>query len=558
MASRLEPRAWHLPDEHPISELIDRAQKTFSKLIPKRSISVEQAAQQYRTRRGRHPPSGFDAWFEAAQSKDAIIIEQFFDQIHHDLAPFWAMDPWEMRRRASLQPQRIQIRQGEISIVAEFGNLPKRRDWMELWTGVLKEIVPHIPNPDMVINVLDESRMLVPWEDIARYTAVEQIQRHLFPIEEAKTEYTYYSGMDMESHNKYEAKWIEDQASNYWNYLKATCPPDSPAREFDREISTLMPAGYIEESYPITHWPIHRYHGFVSNSTASQDACHQPHLRSQHRTFVQPGAISSVTSLVFPMFGGSKLPQNNEILIPGAMYLTEEERYSGGSGHGGAWSEKKDGLVWRATVDNWWKFHRHRFVQMMNGSAVSLLEDGAAPVDPKMDFRLPRPDDGDADLETPAQKSGRLGSSLAKFADVGFVWMYCDPVEYNFWGRRKDTCPYTDPYYTMKHKMTMKEHSSLPLKATVYTEQHDHRLIPWLHFVPFDNTFSDIYAVLDYFQKHDMEARRIAEEGQKWAQKVLRREDMVLYMWRLLLEYARVMDPHRDRLGYVEDLNVPS
>jgi hypothetical protein len=34
----------------------------------------------------------------------------------------------------------------------------------------------------------------------------------------------------------------------------------------------------------------------------------------------------------------------------------------------------------------------------------------------------------------------------------------------------------------------------------------------------------------------------------------LRREDMLIYMYRLLLEYARLMDDKRDRLGWVEDL----
>jgi hypothetical protein len=35
---------------------------------------------------------------------------------------------------------------------------------------------------------------------------------------------------------------------------------------------------------------------------------------------------------------------------------------------------------------------------------------------------------------------------------------------------------------------------------------------------------------------------------------VLRREDMLLYVWRLLLEFARVCDENRARLGYVDDL----
>ena len=97
--------------------------------------------------------------------------------------------------------------------------------------------------------------------------------------------------------------------------------------------------------------------------------------------------------------------------------------------------------------------------------------------------------------------------------------------------------------------------TSMPLKATIYTEWHDDRLVPWVHFVPFDSSYMDIYAVMDYFlHGHDFQAERIADESRTWAESVLREEDMILYVWRLLLEYARVVDDKRDRLSYVADL----
>lgn len=86
--------------------------------------------------------------------------------------------------------------------------------------------------------------------------------------------------------------------------------------------------------------------------------------------------------------------------------------------------------------------------------------------------------------------------------------------------------------------------SSLPLKAIIYAEWHDDRLAPWLHFVPLDNTFQDLYPALEFFADGDgpgdAAARFIAEQGQRWADRVLRREDMRLYVWRLLLEWARL------------------
>jgi len=97
--------------------------------------------------------------------------------------------------------------------------------------------------------------------------------------------------------------------------------------------------------------------------------------------------------------------------------------------------------------------------------------------------------------------------------------------------------------------------SSLPIKATIYSEWHDDRLMPWVHFVPMGNSYLDLYGIMSYFLNgHDMVAHRIASEGRVWAEKVLRREDMLMYVWRVLLEFARVCDDDRERLGFVGDL----
>jgi hypothetical protein len=302
-----------------------------------------------------------------------------------------------------------------------------------------------------------------------------------------------------------------------------------------------------------------------------------------HGTFIESISMSTLND-IFPMFGGSKLPQNNEMLIPGGMYLTQRAFYSGGSGHGAAWSKKKDGVIWRGVAsggrnkdDNWWHFHRHRFVQMMNGTTVSLVESGDGAAGPT--FELAPVDV----YNLTAQREGRIGSWLGGLTDVGFVNLECFPVLSDAEGKQILTCPHTDPYYSVAGSVPMKDQydykflpdvdgnsysarwrgfvtsTSLPLKASIYAEWHDDRLVPWVHYVPFDNTYSDIYGVLDYFLRgHDAAAQRIAEEGQAWGGKVLRRDDMMMYVWRLLLEYARVVDPGRDRLAFVADLIMPS
>lgn len=99
--------------------------------------------------------------------------------------------------------------------------------------------------------------------------------------------------------------------------------------------------------------------------------------------------------------------------------------------------------------------------------------------------------------------------------------------------------------------------------------RYSERLIPWAHFVPIDLRFHALHSTLAYFagiqnkegrklngREVSMAARQedgkwIAEEGQRWAAKALRSEDREVYMFRLLLEWGRIIDEKRDEIGFV-------
>ena len=46
-------------------------------------------------------------------------------------------------------------------------------------------------------------------------------------------------------------------------------------------------------------------------------------------------------------------------------------------------------------------------------------------------------------------------------------------------------------------------------------------------------------------------AQRIAQQGRDWAPHVFGREQMEVWLFRLLLEYGRVIDDNRENIGYV-------
>ncbi|KAF7377994.1 SPX domain-containing protein [Mycena sanguinolenta] len=91
---------------------------------------------------------------------------------------------------------------------------------------------------------------------------------------------------------------------------------------------------------------------------------------------------------------------------------------------------------------------------------------------------------------------------------------------------------------------------SLIFKATTYPEWFTDRLAPWVHYVPIQNSYSDLLDGLVFFRAHDKAAERIAAAGREWSRRFWRKEDMVAYMYRLFLEYARVMSLDRDAMSF--------
>ena len=330
----------------------------------------------------------------------------------------------------------------------------------------------------------------------------------------------------------------------------------------------------------LAHTLEHSYKGFVSNYSLSTDFCHQPDLQGLHGMMIQPISVSA-TSTLFPMFGGSKLHTNNEILLPAPMYWSNEERFSGGDDHGDPWDQKMSNVIWRGvatggrnTPTNWRGFQRHRFMSLTNGTKVSMAESWEHAPD---NWGVPT-----SQYNLAAQQENRLGKWTSEWADTGFVDLQCLTAVDG------GTCEYTSPYFEVVPGMDMSEQfdrkflpdvdgnsfsgryrglllsTSLPIKSTIFREWHDSRLFAWKHFVPMDNRFMDFHAIMEYFlgykgetitvKDHDKEAAKIADAGQEWANKVLRREDMQIYVMRLLLEYARLGHDNRDKLGYVKDL----
>ncbi|KAI9822537.1 MAG: hypothetical protein M1827_000256 [Pycnora praestabilis] len=561
--------------DHPIDLLIRAGKQEFDDLLSKRTTNLSAAAAAYRTRRGRHPPPGFEAWFEFAQGHDTVMVEDFWDQIYHDLNPFWGLPAKQIRRDAKELGMQIFIRDGKAHAYSDWF-------WTQIWLNLTQTVEQYLPDMDLPLNAMDEPRLVVPWEDIDNYMEMELASRRTPPPEDVVSEYTGLADVYVEKASARYVKWEKTQP--YYKLARRGCHPKSNARKDNvKKNFSKKPNISIRQAEP------HLYRGFVSNYTLSTLICHQSDLQGIHGALIKPLTVKT-TKRLLPIFSGSKLSINNEILLPAPMYWNSEDRFSGSSNISTPWNEKGNTLIWRGVATgglnnahNWKGFHRHRLVSMLNGTKARLADTGQ---ETPINWQLPTDDTYDIK----AAQSHHLGEWLDSFSDGGFIDLMCERPEPD------GGCPYTGSQYRLVQGRPMAEQfaykylpdidgnsfsgryrgfllsSSLPIKATLYREWHDSRLVAWKHFVPMDNRFQDFYGIMQYFlgypgpngnpdydgsdlvRGHDGEAEEIAKEGAEWAGRVLRREDMQIYVFRLLLEYARVIDDKRESLGWVGDL----
>jgi Glycosyl transferase family 90 len=552
------------PTIHPITTLIQNAEAEFSHLLSKETRDLASAAKAYREARGRHPPPGFDSWYEVAKNHDVVLVEEFWDQIYHDLRPFWALPANQIRADARANDMVVNIRGGKAE--ANTGWF-----WHTIWAQMIGTISNYLPNMVVPCNSMDEPRIMVPWETINGYLDEEKSSRRLADNANVSDVYHNWNKDEKESVEPTKIEW-QDRASI--SVVRRACHPDSEMRNVD-EISEIFLNGSM---------PAHMPNGFVANYSFSTDPCHQPDLGVYHGALNQPLTTSWSTKLI-PMFGGSKMTVNNEILLPAPVPWSEDERFSGSEGADTDWATKEDQTIWRGTATggrhhptNWHQFHRHRFVYLTNGNKV---RDANTSSD-----KILTPEFLDtASYRLADTTHSHLADYLAYTNSVGFTDLFCDHPE------EDGSCWYLNKHYEILPGMPMSQQfnykylpdidgnsfsgryraflisTSLPIKATIYREWHDSRLVAWKHFVPMDNRFIDYYGILEYFRGfegleegdevvpgHDEAAKKIAHDGRDWARRVLRKEDMQIYVFRLLLEYARVCDDNRDHLGYVGDL----
>ena len=523
---------------HPIDGLIRSAHADHERVLAKRTTNITDGAAAYRRRRGQDPPPGFDKWYARALRDDAVIVESFFDQIYEDLGPFYGQKPSHVRESMQDWEWTLEVRKGKV--IQPTG----KRFRKKIWAQMVRRLASELPDMDLALNVLDEPRVLVPFQQVSALMMEPR-------LDGSRSFGTAKSARDFEGAAG-KVHWIT--SGSIWDVVQTTCPRGAEARPSgDREV------------YP-------------ANLTSSQDPCHHRELADMHGALIKPSSLSVTLDLV-PIFSDSKIAGYNDILLPPASYYSSDPLFGSGNSwwpwsagfSSVPWQAKKSEVVWRGKAtggtvreNTWEKFHRQRLVSMLNATdVVEHLRDKAI-LSPAVQTSLGEP--------------STLSAWLKDSANVGFTNFFCSPTD------GSEACQAMSAAYKRVPGINMKDqykwkylldidgngHSgrfrafllsnSAVMKATIFKEWHDSRLVPWKHYIPISMDLHGLWATMSYFLgfggsgAHDPAGQKIAAEGREWAEKVLRKQDMELYTYRLLLEFARLCDDKRESLRYTADL----
>ncbi|EJT49629.1 hypothetical protein A1Q1_01258 [Trichosporon asahii var. asahii CBS 2479] len=496
--------------QHPIPQLLALGERRWNELLSSQSQTLGEAVAEYRRRYGRPPPAGFEKWWAFAK-KHGILLPDEYDGIESDLAPFHALPLSELRKRQAEvegwdEVFNIRIRNGSMDVDLHHGalkwggSMPRAGDQASIISVVAKDL----PDLTATFSIFDQPALYLPYGARDALSDAAREGRTLSPEVLAAAEST--SG---------EVEW------------DTICSPYSPYGAEQRESAA-----------------------FVYDPREAGNICSNPALLGLHGLALEPHTRTSKPAphgRLLPLFSLAKTRVNSDIrAIPLDQF---NERRPNDT----AWHLKEGKLAWRgsntgmanmsASVD-WENSHRvrlHRWANSNSSSPVTLLETTmggfvgyntttrpARVLQERYDVKL---------AQKPIQCEEEDGT-CARLAQLGFA-PYQSPedlhgnrflldVDGNGWSGRFRRLMGTN---------------SLVIKAGMFAEWWQDWLVPKLDY-------ADLPSIMAFFAgpggpngtevAFDDTARTLAHNGRCFAERMYRRRDVQAYMFRLLLEWARL------------------
>lgn len=485
--------------EHPVDILMRGANAQFSGLLHRQSKSLDEAQTEYRRRYKIDPPPGFDRWYKFAVANQSPIIDEF-DVIHKQIAPFLKLSGVELQRimDATFYAQGSEIWSCQYDRKERRARCdhPYRtydRHISFLFETVGKFSGAELPDVRFLVNHLDEPTVMLPNE---KTTEVRVTNLSRQPT---------------------------------WGNITRECAAHQAENAHTKD---------ERESYALP---------FIKDTASATDICRHPEYEHMHGLFISPVSFR-LTEAMVPILSTGAPSTMGDILIPSPAYMEAEFVYDSDSEPG--FDEKQNNLYWAGSTsgafahdDGWRSYHRQRFVQFAQNLGREQY------------YYLEEKDDS-VERVPSSFLNGRL-------YDVAFTRIFqCFTRQCREQRAFFPPGAWADKDAALKSRLVfdldgngisgryykLLASKSLPLKQTLIREWHDERLIPWVHYAPVSQSLEELPELVMYLtstESGQKKAKEMAEKGRDWYKKAMRKEDMAIYVYRLMLELARLQDPKR-------------
>ncbi|KAL0958787.1 hypothetical protein HGRIS_014108 [Hohenbuehelia grisea] len=515
---------------HPIYDLISRAEARWNDKLKRASKTLGEAVMEYKRRYKRDPPRGFDDWWEYVTQNNVQLPDEY-DQIYQDLEPFWGIEPEDL----------LKVQQ-ELETKRDSYTLGKNA------TGPV-EVVTYAFDEGRYNQLIKGSeRILDLLEDIE---AVLPPFRMTFSPHDGPNRLTDHGVKEATLQAAREKKYVRVKDLPKTNSIgwRSACSPSSPARQMKIDLDKPPPPPNVKS--------------FIYDHALAMDPCIHPELLFQHGQFLSHNMGPGPQTTMIPEFSQCSTTVHHNIRIPTPYGWIDDLKPEDDP----PFAEKIDErLLWRgsntgifhATKTRWRAAHRGRLVTLTNelNGTVQVLNPITGPKEPVGKPRHVR--------------KARLNPALMDVAYAG------EPIACS-----ANICPQLRGLYEFRKHQTIREagnykyvidvdgngwsgrfkrlitSNALVFKATIYPEWFADRIQPWVHYVPVQVDLSDLHDSLLFFRgefdgtgAHEDLAAKMADAGRKWSKTFWRREDLVAYFYRLILEFTRLMSTEREKMVF--------
>jgi len=255
----------------------------------------------------------------------------------------------------------------------------------------------------------------------------------------------------------------------------------------------------------------------------------------QHLAIILPDTCD-VTHLLLPIFSSAKLLHiSNDISFPYFQFLDwnkhrkDNERYNSMKEY--QWENKTNKLYWRGsttggrnTINNYEKNHRVRFIKKVNSNPF-LAENSNALLHAVIQ----------CDQDACAKMRSEFRISSREAFDENWKYKYLIDIEGNS--------------FSLRLKSFLHSNSLVFRHQAFFPEFFMQWIEPGKHYIQIKFDFSDLEEKLKWAMNNESETeiKEIVNESTNFIQNHLRMEDVHCYIYRLLLDYSKLLDyvPHK-------------